>query len=439
VVLFGLAQAGAAQTYPLIETVHEGECFRIQLEMTLSGEMRVRRDGKDVPLKVTAAAGHAFPERVLALGPTGLPIKSARFYESAKATVQVDSEKTERLLRPERRLLVAQRYKDQTIVYCPTGPLTRPELELTSEHFDTLALTGLLPGKAVAVGESWKLAPAVAQALCGFEGLTAQELTVKLEAVQNDVAVLSIQGTAGGIDMGALVKLTVRGTAQFDLKAKRLTALEWAQKDERDQGPASPASSMETTTKVTRAATEPVDALSDLALVPVPEGTEVPKALLQLFYRDPQGQFELVYARDWQMVGRAGEHQVLRLLDRGDFVAQVSIAPWPRAEPGKHVAAEEFQQATARTPGWEQQDVVQAGEVPSEKGLWVYRFTARGQIDGLKVIQSFFLVAGPQGEQLQLAFMMTPKQVEKLGTRDLELVGGITFPGSQGPQPPAKP
>jgi hypothetical protein len=141
------------------------------------------------------------------------------------------------------------------------------------------------------------------------------------------------------------------------------------------------------------------------------------------------------------MVGQAEEHRVLRLLDRGDFVAQASIAPWPRAEPGKHVSPEEFQQAMARTPGWEQQDVKEAGQVPSEKGYWIYRFSAEGQVDGLKVMQSFFLVAGPRGDQLQLAFMMTPKQVGKLGTRDLELVGGITLPGgSQEPQPaPAKP
>src|SRR5262245_50847080 len=162
VVLFALVRAGAAQTYSLKETVREGDYFRVQLEMTLSGEMRVRKADKLVPLKLTATAGHAFPERILALGPTGMPIKSARSYETAKATVQVDTEKTERLLRPDRRVLVAQRYKDQTVVYCPAGPLTRPELELTSEHFDTLSVTGILPGKEVAVGETWKLLPAVA-------------------------------------------------------------------------------------------------------------------------------------------------------------------------------------------------------------------------------------------------------------------------------------
>jgi hypothetical protein len=103
------------------------------------------------------------------------------------------------------------------------------------------------------------------------------------------------------------------------------------------------------------------------------------------------------------------------------------------------VAPEEFQQAMARTPGWEQQEILEQGVIPSEGGRWVYRFSARGQADGLKVQQSFFLVAGPQGDQLQLVFMMTPKQVEKLGSRDVELVEGITFPGGKEPQGASKP
>src|SRR5713226_2476879 len=177
VVLLITVQRGQAQTYSLTETAQVGDCFRLQLEMKLSGEINVNKDGKRVPLKLEAIAAHEFPERILSVGSGGLPEKSARIYEKAQAVIIVDGEKSERVLRPNRKLLVAQRSKDQPLVYSPAGPLTREELELASEHFDTLSLTGLLPQKDVEIGATWKIPDAVAQGLCSFDGLTTQDLS----------------------------------------------------------------------------------------------------------------------------------------------------------------------------------------------------------------------------------------------------------------------
>ena len=146
---------------------------------------------------------------------------------------------------------MAQRPQDSLLCYSPQGPLTREELETVSEHFDTLALAGLLPGKEVAVGDTWKVGNQAAQALCLFEGLVENNLTGKLAEVKNGEAVISITGTARGIELGAQAKMTVTATAKFDLNRKRLTALEWKQKDDRDQGPASPASTAESTITLT--------------------------------------------------------------------------------------------------------------------------------------------------------------------------------------------
>src|SRR5262249_38246249 len=146
-----------------------------------SGEMRVNKEGRTVPLKLEARANHEYPERVLQVASDGIPEKVVRVYEKAKARITVDKEASERALRAERSLCVAHRSKDRLVVYSPAGALSREELELTSEHFDTLALVGLLPGRAVSVGETWKVPNALVQALCSFEGLVEQNLQCKLE------------------------------------------------------------------------------------------------------------------------------------------------------------------------------------------------------------------------------------------------------------------
>src|SRR5262249_4771217 len=149
------------------------DCFRYALGMRLAGEMVVVQDGKPAKLKLAATAEHHFRERVLATHKDGLVAKAARRYDDARAAITVDGATAARSLRPERSLTVAQRPTDTLTCYSPQGPLTREELENVSEHFDTLALTGLLPGKEVAVGDTWKLTNATAQALCLFEGLVA--------------------------------------------------------------------------------------------------------------------------------------------------------------------------------------------------------------------------------------------------------------------------
>jgi hypothetical protein len=427
-VMLLVAAPAAAQTHTLAEPLKAGDCFRIRLNMKLNGEMRFQRDGKMVPIRLEATAEHAFPEHTLAVGKAGTAEKVARSYEKASAAISVGQQHSERTLRSQRHLVVAQRYKDLPLVFSPSGPLLRTELELTSEHFDTLCLVGLLPGKAVAIGDTWKVSNTVAQALCHFEGLAAQDLTCKLEQVEGKTARVSVKGKASGIDVGALVKQTIDATYRFDLAAGHLVWLEWKQKDEREQGPASPASTVETITTITRDPISVPVSLNKVALVPVPEGAEVPLQMLQLDYQDPKGRFDLLYTRQWHIVSQTAEHLVMRLLDRGDFVCQVTITPWTRAAKGKHLSSEEFTRAMSSTPGWQPEREVQTGVVPADKGRWIYRLSQHGRLDGIEVIQTFYLVAHEDGRQVVLAFTMTPRQAERIGTRDLSLAGSLDFP-----------
>ena len=427
-VALAAARAASAQTYLLKEDLKAGDCFRVRIDMTLAGEIKVTRDDRPASLPLAAKATHEFAERVLAAGEGGLAEKVARAYETANAVITAAGERSERTLRRERRLFVAQRYKDQPFVYAPAGPPTREELELTAEHFDTLALTGLLPGRAAAVGDTWKVHSGVAQALCHFEGLSEHDLVCKLEEVKGGTARVGVAGSASGIELGALVKLKVEASYQFDLEKRRLTWLEWKQTDDRQQGPASPALTARGTTTLTRAPVERPEALSDAALVSVPADFKVPEHLTGLEYRDPKGAYDLVHAREWQVVGAPQGKLVLRLMERGDFVAQATITVWTRAPKGQRMSDDEFREAMARTPGWEPEKELQAGSVPSGEGRYTFRLSQLGRMDGAPVMQNFYLVVSPEGEQIVAAVTLSPKKAEQLGSRDLSLAGGIDFP-----------
>jgi len=424
---------GWGQTWELAEPVQAGDCFLVQLEMKLKGEMHLDQNGTKIPMPLEAEAVHAYPERIMVVGKDNLVDKTVRLYDKARAKITVGKDVSERKLRPERKLMVVQRTKEKHLVYSPSGALLRAELDLTSDQFDTLSVTGLLPGKAVKINDTWKLASPVVQALCGFEGLIEHKLEGKLLSVKDNVAVLSITGTASGIDLGAQVSLSVEAIAKYDVQGKHLTDLEWKQKDERKQGPVSPNTVVQTTTVLKRQAIEQPGTLSDAALVSVPPDDPPPPAMTLIDYGDAKGRYDLLHSRDWQLVGQTADHLVLRLMDQGDFVAQVTITPWTPAGEGQHLTAEEFKAVMNDTPGWEVEKELQASEVPQAEGTkrWVYRFSALGKLDDVAVLQNFYLIASPKGEQMVVVFTLSPKQADKLGARDLSLVGSLNVPSEE--------
>jgi hypothetical protein len=207
-----------------------------------------------------------------------------------------------------------------------------------------------------------------------------------------------------------------------------VVSLNWKQRDDRAQGPVNPASQVEATITLKRQALAEVPKeLADAALVAVPKG-EVPAAMTLLRHADPKGRYTLVYPRDWHITGQTDQHLILRLLDRGEFIAQATVAAWKKAEPGKHTPAEEFKKAVAAAPGWTATRLLEDVETTTPDGRWLYRIAAEGKMDDLPVVQSFHLLAGSQGDQAAVTFAMKPEKVKAVGTRDRELVSALSFP-----------
>jgi hypothetical protein len=423
IVMLTAVSAARAQSVDLTEAPLADGCFRVELTLRLQGKITVRQQGETVSFPQEAEARHVYLERVLqAAG--NVADKTARHYETAECAITFNKVASKRSLRPERAFMVAHRNKEQMIVYSPKGALTREEMELT-EHFDSLFVSGLAPGKTVAVGDTWKLATPVALALCELDGLTEHDLTCKLEEVKGGLANVSITGTATGIAVGAQVKLLVNARYQFDTERKRVVAVEWKQSDQRQQGPVSPALSADVTVTMKRTPIEEPAELNKFALVQVPE-TPAPE-VVNLHYRDPQGRYKFHHPREWHVVSAEDSPQlVLRLMDRGDFIAQATISPWKQE--GPVMSLEKFYDQMKTTPGWQEEQLLEKAELKAPEGYSIYRVTASGELDEVKTVQSFYLVAGPGGRQVILSLSVVPSQVQKLEGRDLDLVRSITFP-----------
>ncbi len=179
---------------------------------------------------------------------------------------------------------------------------------------------------------------------------------------------------------------------------------------------------------IKRTAIEQPKELSETALESVPRGFEVPQALTLVYHKDQMNRYDVAVGRDWRLVAQTDQHVVMRLIEKGELIAQVALTPWTKADPGKHVSIDDFKQAMAAAPGWQLDEVLEAGEIPADNGRWLYRISARGQMDDVKVVQTFFILANANGDQVIATFTMKPGQAAKIGNRDLTLVGSIGFP-----------
>lgn len=417
-----------AQNAVLSEAPLAGACFRVDLKMELTGEIRVQQDGKQRTLKQTAKAHHDYIERILE-AKNDVGAKAARIYQSAEATITVEADTSPRKLRRARALMLVHQNPEGLLAYSPKGCLSQEEVELT-EHLDTLQISGLLPGKETAVGGTWKVANTVVQALCDLEGLLEHNVTGKLESAKDNMAQIAFIGQAKGIHLGAEVRTLIEAKGQFDLSQKRLVRMEWKQSDQRNQGPVNPAHSADVTYILTRTPIAEPSELSDIALVPaLAVALDTVSAISHI---DPKGRFELQHGREWRLVGQQEKHLVYRLIDRGDFVAQVTLTPFKKEEPGNRMALEDFVELMTEAPGWKHEDLIDKNDkVEVGGGVKVYRVAASGELEGVKAVQYFYLLHDPQGYQMIVTFTMAPNQARNLDARDLALLRGIRFPGKE--------
>jgi hypothetical protein len=156
----------------------------------------------------------------------------------------------------------------------------------------------------------------------------------------------------------------------------------------------------------------------------LPRG-DVPDTFTALHFVDAKGRYALHHARAWYVTGQTDTHLVLRLVERGEFVAQATITVWRKVDPGKHSTIDEFRKAVGQSPGWVAGKTVTDGELPTGEGRWLYRTMVDGKIDDQPAVQTFYLLAGPRGDQVAVTVVTRPDKAKVVGTRDLDLVKAI--------------
>jgi len=429
-----LASPAAAETVDLTagDAVDSHQQVRVIVEV--EGKLKVNPDGKEVqhvPIKATAEL--VYVERALASSKAGSGGRAARHYAKAEAQIRLRETDLTNDLRPERRLIVLDAQAGEPAQFSPLGPLTREELELIEVPASGISLTALLPGKSIATGSSWKLSDQVVARLFNLEAVNQQTIECKLDSVKDGLAIVSLEGTVTGAVGGVSSDLEVKGKLNFDLKKRAVTWLTLAIQEKRAIGHAQPGFEVVTRLRMVAAPCAAVPEVSNQALKELPTTAEGGQTLIELT-SDKAG-LQLVHDRRWGVMLERHDATILRLVDRGDLIAQCNISRLPAFTKGEALTLEGFQNDVKQALGKNFGEVVEAAQEAGEGGLVVQRITVSGTAGELPIQWTYYHLSDDKGHRASLVFTIEGKLVERFAQIDRELVSGFRFLSDKQPTP----
>ncbi len=418
--------ASQARDYTLRGKRAAGAVDHVQTKIEVGGDLTVVEDAKLRRLKMSVVGNLAYLERSLEI-PTqpDRPRRSIRQYNAASATIKIEDSSFTPALAGDRTLVGVQVDDSGSTLFCPHGPLTREELDLIDIQGNTVLLERLLPDQAVAVGSNWKHSGQLMAALLRLDEVGKTAVQSKLVSVKDDAALIEMAGQVEGAILGVSTTIELKGKYQFHIQAGRVTWISLLIKENRSIGHAGTGLDVVARVQTTVTPGAAPGSLSDKALTGVP--LRPAPELTQLIHRSPDDGWEFYYDRRWFITAESAEGLALRMIDRGELIAQCNVAAVEKADTSKPVGLDAFQKDIQRALGERFGQFVKASQRSNDAGYRIYRVEAQGKVEELPILWIYHLVMHADGRRVSFAFTMEGELFDQFQGADESMVGTVRF------------
>ncbi len=424
----------AEERYALLADRKPGDTARVEVLLEVGGDLKVVDEGKVKSLAMSVIGKLRYHEKQLAATPAD-DARSLRYYERAEAIIKIEKETLSPKLRDARRRIVAATGPSQTL-YSPDGPLMREELDLIEVSSNSLLVDQLLPDRRVAKGDQWRHSEALVAGLLELDAVSQSDVTSELASIDAQTAMMEIKGRVFGAVGGVATEIELEGKYRFDRAAKRVTRLAFSIKEKRSVGHVAAGLDVVAKLQVHVTPTAEVAELADVA--GQSRWLDGEPSLKQLEYGQSAGKYRIEHDRRWHIMSEHDNVLALRLVDRGELIAQCNLTTLPDVEPGKHPTLARFQQDIERTLGKDFGQFIAASQAVNDAGYAVYRVEVEGVVSELPIRWNYYLLADDQGHLAVFVFTVEGELVEQLGDADQAIVSTLRFT-SQGEDPTEQP
>lgn len=425
------ASAPGAERIELREAGRSGASTRVQTVLKAQGlflpaaPVGASKAESPRPLTLKVEAELDYFERVTRTD-EARPARVVRRVTRAASAINGEVRPSATAIRPAVAILVAESRPEGVVVFSPGGPLTRSELELVQGPADPLTWDGLLPTRPVGVGDHWAVADPAARSLSAYDTLTRNTLEATLDAADGDTARVRVRGEVRGSVLGGEGTMACDGSYTFDRRAGRVERLTLRRAETRRPGLVEEGLDVKSTLTITRRTAEAPAELSDAALGRL--SMDPSRDREQLLLKPPAGRYTLVHDRSWHTYWDDNRLSVLKRVDGGRLVAQCNLAAGPNAGKGKHQDVSQFRDDVRKGLGPRFVQFLGSGEVGGDPaGGFRYKLGVQGRQGDLDVVWYYYLIAGPEGDQLLATFTMAGSQAKAFGDEDEALIGSLRW------------
>ncbi len=395
------------------------------VSLDVRGELRIAAEGKPQKLPIKVAASFAYDEMRVGDSMPQVNRRAARFYRTAQADIEIAKQAQKQILRDSRRLILVNSAKQGIVISSSGGPLWREELDLIDVQANSLLIDALLPNGEVSIGDSWAPDSAMTARLLGLDVVAENNVNCSLGQVSATTADIRIAGHLTGAAAGVASEIDVNGKAVFDLEQKRLVSIQLRIKERRSTGFVSPGFDVVADLKMDVAPLAGSDQLGKEVVEAV--AADSLNLLPPLEFMSAPGAFRLLYDRRWHVTRDEPALAVLRLLDRGELIAQCNISPLDPVPVESRFTLEHFQEEVQQALGKNFGQIESAAERKTAHGLRLLRVVALGAVSGLPIEWRYYLAIDEQGRRVAFTYTLESKLAEQFADADTMMIDSLEF------------
>lgn len=252
--LLGSASQAATDSIDLTPIASE-KTQHVKVVYEATGKLFSQQAGDKKPQEhpLKAIGNFLYEERVL----DHKSGRSIRYFELAESDFEVDGRANSSRIRDDLRWIVVDPNELEDMYVCPTGALSRQELDLVEFPGASGLIDRLLPESEQEVDGTWKHDDTLLALIFNLDAVTVNDVESKLVKVEDDTAYITISGSMVGAIKGVVTEIKLNGKYNFDVQSSTINWVAFGIEEQREIGASTPGLNVKARLRMVRGAAEP--------------------------------------------------------------------------------------------------------------------------------------------------------------------------------------